>query len=260
MLASEDFVASTGAPALAARSLEKRFGDVEILKGLTLEVQKGEALGIIGPSGSGKSTLLRCLMLLEDLTRGEIILGGHLVASGPEIEVDEDEYRRHLGLVFQEFNLWNNKSIIENVVEAPIYVLGIPRREALELGNEWLHRVGLEGHGKKYPPELSGGQRQRAALARAFIMNPDVMLLDEITSALDVSTAARLLRLIKELRTPDKTFIFVTHHLKFAEEHMDRLAVLVDGRIVESGPPASVIHNPQNAATRLFLDVVKESW
>lgn len=248
------------APELAVYGLSKRFGETVVLQNLTLEIAKGEALGIIGPSGSGKSTLLRCLTLLDTATSGEIRFRGERIANGQSIETDEDAYRRRVGLVFQEFNLWNNKTVLENVIEAPIHVLGNSKKEARRLGEEWIGRVGLSDHWRKYPNELSGGQRQRAALARAFAMDPEVLLLDEITSALDVGTTARLLNLIQELRTPDRTFIFVTHHLTFAEQHMDRVAVLADGTIVEHGPAAAVLRNPQAEATKKFLHIVKESW
>lgn len=245
---------------IAAHSLSKRIGNTRILMDLSLEVFKGEALAIIGPSGSGKSTLLRCLTLLEKPSAGEILFKGNRIANGPNVNIDENVYRQRVGLVFQEFNLWNNKTVLENVIEAPVHVLRKRPREARELGKEWLSRVGLEGHEKKYPSELSGGQRQRAALARAFIMNPEVLLLDEITSALDVQSTARLLSLIEELRTPERTFLFVTHHLVFAERHMERIAVLCEGRIVEYGSSLEVLHNPQAEETRRFLKAVKESW
>jgi ABC-type polar amino acid transport system ATPase subunit len=245
---------------LAVLSLFKQIGATEILKNLSLEVFKGEAVAIIGPSGSGKSTLLRCLTLLERPSAGEIFFKGKRIARGPEVNTDENVYRQQVGLVFQEFNLWNNMSVLDNVIEAPLHVLRKTVREARELGREWLCRVGLKGHETKYPTELSGGQRQRAALARAFAMNPEVLLLDEITSALDVQSTARLLALIEELRTPEKTFLFVTHHLGFAERHMERLAVLVEGHIVEYGPPSQVLHDPQVEETKLFLKTVKESW
>lgn len=249
-----------GHPEFAAYGLTKTIGGVDILRNLSLTVAKGEALGIIGPSGSGKSTLLRCLNLLDTLTTGEIYFQGSRITSGPHIEIDEDVFRQRVGLVFQEFNLWSNKTVLENVTEAPIYVLGLSRGDARELADEWLQRVALTGHEKKYPHELSGGQRQRVALARAFAMDPQVLFLDEITSALDVSTTARLLNLINELRAPEKTFVFVTHHLTFAEKHMDRVAVLVDGSIVEYGNAASVIRNPRAEETKQFLHTIKESW
>jgi ABC-type polar amino acid transport system ATPase subunit len=260
MIKPQETIEHKDAPELAAYGLTKSFGQVSVLSDLTLEVVKGEALGIIGPSGSGKSTLLRCLTLLDTVQSGEIRFRGQRMALGPSIETDEDAYRRRVGLVFQEFNLWSNKTILENVIEAPIYVLGHSKREARHIGEEWIRRVGLSGHERKYPNELSGGQRQRAALARAFAMDPEILLLDEITSALDVSTTARLLNLIRELRTPDRTFIFVTHHLTFAEQHMDRVAVLADGTVVEHGPAASILRNPQAEATKKFLNIVKESW
>ncbi|HEX7241240.1 MAG TPA: amino acid ABC transporter ATP-binding protein [Longimicrobiaceae bacterium] len=231
-----------------------------MLKGISLDVRAGEALAIIGPSGSGKSTLLRCLSLLEPVTSGMVLYEGHPVTSGEPFKADLQAGRLEVGLVFQEFNLWPNKTVLQNLTEAPIYVLGSPRRDAERQGMEWLDRVGIADQARKFPAELSGGQRQRAAIARALMMNPRVLLMDEITSALDVETTAHMLHLLNSLREDDRTFVYVTHHLRFAERNTDRTAVLIDGRIVEVGESKTILRAPSTEDTSRFLSLVQQVW
>lgn len=245
---------------ISLHDVTKRYGDTPVLDGISLDVRAGEALAIIGPSGSGKSTLLRCLSLLEPVTSGQILYEGRPVQTQQGHRVDLRARRLEVSMVFQEFNLWPNKTVLHNLTEAPIHVLRIPRREAEARGREWLKRVGIAGQADKFPAELSGGQRQRAAIARALMMNPRVLLMDEITSALDVETSAHILRLLDSLREENRTFVYVTHHLCFAERNTDRTAVLIDGRIVEIGDSRSTLRASSTEATRRFLSVVQQVW
>lgn len=244
---------------ISLRDVVKAYGETRVLNGISLDIAAGEAMAIIGPSGSGKSTLLRCISLLESITSGEILYAGQPVQNRQGHDVDLEAGRLEVALVFQEFNLWPNKTVLRNLTEAPIYVLRIRKREAEEQAREWLRRVGLADHAGKYPSELSGGQRQRAAIARALMMNPRVLLMDEITSALDVETTAHILHLLNTLRE-GRTFVYVTHHLHFAEQNTDRTAVLINGRIAEVGDSRTLLRNPSTPETEKFLSLVQEVW
>jgi polar amino acid transport system ATP-binding protein len=238
--------------------LWKAFGRVEVLKGVSLQVARGGVVAIIGPSGSGKSTLLRCINLLEEPGRGSIRVG--------EREIRFDDRRRHktgdrelaafraaTGMVFQHFNLFPHMTALGNVTAGPVIVKGTPRREAEAVGRELLAKVGLADKAEAYPSHLSGGQRQRVAIARALAMGPAVMLLDEVTSALDPELVGEVLAVIEQLAAEGMTMVVVTHEIAFAHEVADTIAFISDGVIVEIGPPAEVLERPQNPRTQAFL-------
>ncbi len=249
--------AASLAVVLSVQDAKKEYGGEAVLKGITLDVYAGETLAVIGPSGAGKSTLLRCLNRLEELSSGRILFRRNGETLTPVESIPGEQLRRQIGMVFQEFNLWPNKTILQNVAEAPIHVLKTRREDAVTLARDWLDRVGILPQAAKYPAELSGGQQQRAAIARALIMEPRLVLFDEITSALDVGTAAQILDLIASLRDGTRTHVFVTHHLQFAEKHTERTAVIIDGRLEEIGPSREVIRNPTRDETRQFLALVE---
>jgi ABC-type polar amino acid transport system ATPase subunit len=245
-----------GTTVLSIRNATKEYGRERVLSNITVDIRAGEMLAVIGPSGAGKSTLLRCINRLDELTSGQILFRDHSRSLKRIDDIRGEILRRDIGMVFQEFNLWPNKTILQNVIEAPCHVLKLPKKTAVRMGREWLHRVGIADHAPKYPAELSGGQQQRAAIARALIMNPRVVLFDEITSALDVSTASQILDLIGSLRDSERTYVFVTHHLQFVERYTDRTAVLIEGQLAEIGPSAELVRQPTQTATRQFLNLV----
>lgn len=253
---------STSSPDIevSLRDISTGYGNNAVLSGISLSVRRGESLAIIGPSGCGKSTLLRCINLLQPLTAGEISFRGNNIAEGPNYLVNVDAFRLSVGLVHQELNLWPNKTVIQNLIEAPRFVLKMERREATERANRWLDRLSLAGLGSRFPSELSGGQKQRVAIARALMMESPLLMFDEVTSGLDVDATEQLLRLLESLRDNDRTFIFVSHHLFFAERATDRTAVLINGRMGEIGRSSAVIRNPQREATRQFLSVVRATY
>jgi polar amino acid transport system ATP-binding protein len=223
--------------------LWKAFGRVEVLKGVSLQVARGGVVAIIGPSGSGKSTLLRCINLLEEPNRGSIRVGERELAA----------FRAATGMVFQHFNLFPHMTALGNVTAGPVIVKGVPRREAEAEGRELLAKVGLADKAEAYPSHLSGGQRQRVAIARALAMGPAVMLLDEVTSALDPELVGEVLAVIEQLAAEGMTMVIVTHEIAFAHEVADTVAFISDGVIVEIGPPAEVLERPQNPRTQAFL-------
>jgi polar amino acid transport system ATP-binding protein len=240
--------------------VHKRFGKLEVLRGLHMEVGRGEVVVVIGPSGSGKSTLLRCINHLERLDFGYIYVDGALVGyrerDGKLVEDSEPEIARkraEIGLVFQRFNLFPHLTALGNVIEAPIHVQGVPRDKAEALGRELLARVGLSEKADVHPSRLSGGQQQRVAIARALAMRPKLMLFDEPTSALDPELVGEVLDVIKGLAKDGMTMIVVTHEMGFAREVADRIAFMDQGVIVEEGPPVDVIRNPQHERTKTFL-------
>jgi polar amino acid transport system ATP-binding protein len=250
-------------PALSLRGIHKRFGDLEVLRGVTLDVEKGQVVCILGPSGSGKSTLLRCINLLEPPEEGEIFLDGRDICKGPGAGTGEQSWeldfvRQRVGLVFQQFNLFPHKTALENVTMAPIRVLGKDKAEARENGRELLERVGLGDKLDQYPERLSGGQQQRVAIARALAMEPQVMLFDEVTSALDPELVKEVLDTMRELASEGMTMIVVTHELGFARDVGDRVVFMDGGVIVEQGKPADVLDNPSEARTQKFLGLVLE--
>jgi ABC-type polar amino acid transport system ATPase subunit len=246
---------------LKLRGVCKRFGALEVLKGIDLDVEKGEVICILGPSGSGKSTLLRCVNLLEPPEEGEILLESQDICRGPGSGVGEQSWnldfvRQRVGMVFQQFNLFPHKTVLENVTMAPERVLGRSKGEAREKGTALLQRVGLADKLTQYPERLSGGQQQRVAIARALAMEPHVMLFDEVTSALDPELVKEVLDTMRELASEGMTMLVVTHEIGFAKEVGDQVVFMDGGVIVEQGPPADVLENPREERTKQFLGLV----
>ncbi len=234
--------------------LTKRFGKLEVLKGIDETIGKGEVVVIIGPSGSGKSTFLRCLNLLEIPTGGHILFEGTDITDRKEWKRGRlDEHRRDMGMVFQHFNLFPHMTVLENVMLAPVKVKGLPRAEAERLARGLLERVSLSDKADSHPAQLSGGQKQRIAIVRALAMKPKVMLFDEPTSALDPEMVGEVLQVMRDLAAEGMTMAVVTHEMRFAREVASRVLFMDEGVIVESGPPEAVFGNPQNARTREFL-------
>jgi polar amino acid transport system ATP-binding protein len=247
----------SGAPMLALEDVHKRFGNLEVLRGINLEVQRGEVVCVIGPSGSGKSTLLRCINLLEPPERGRIMLKGKEI-TGEDPTEGADYVRRHVGMVFQQFNLFPHKSAIENVCMAQEKVLDRSHTDASTKGEALLDRVGLGDKVNEYPDRLSGGQQQRVAIARALAMEPTVMLFDEVTSALDPELVKGVLDVMRQLASEGMTMIVVTHEMGFAREVGTDVVFMDEGLVVEHGPPADVLGNPQQERTQRFLGLVLE--
>jgi ABC-type polar amino acid transport system ATPase subunit len=241
---------------ITVSNLVKRYGENEILKGISLDLRKGDVHSIIGPSGGGKSTFLRCLNGLELFQGGEVRVGDHVLTPATSSRADArllETVRRKLGFVFQQFNLFPHLTVLENVIEAPIHVLKLNRREAKERAEALLARVGLSTKHDAYPRNLSGGQQQRVAIARALVMEPDAILFDEPTSALDPVMAGEILSLMEDLAKDGQTMIVVTHSMGFARNVANQVHVFADGLDVESGPPSEVFRNPKHATTKLFL-------
>ena len=232
-------------------ALQKSFDDLAVLKGIDLVVQKHEVVCLIGASGSGKSTLLRCIDLLEPIDAGRISIDGiDITARG----TDQDAVRRRIGIVFQSFNLFPHMTVLQNVSLAPVKVLKQSRERAAERSRELLERFALADKADEYPDRLSGGQQQRVAIVRALAMDPDVLLLDEITSALDPELVAEVLDVIRELAAQGMTMVIATHEMAFARDVAHRVCFLDDGRILEEGPPDRIFSEPTNERTRRFLD------
>ncbi|GHJ39281.1 peptide ABC transporter ATP-binding protein [Streptomyces sp. TS71-3] len=232
------------------RSVHKSYGSVEVLKGVDLTVARGEVVAVIGPSGGGKSTLLRCVNLLEQVTSGQVLLENEDL-TGPG--VDLNTVRRRIGMVFQQFNLFPHLSAVDNLTLAPRKLLRMPKDQARERATALLDRVGLAGRADAYPRQLSGGQQQRVAIARALMMDPHVMLFDEVTSALDPELVGEVLDVMRDLARSGMTMLCVTHEMGFARELGDRLVFVDGGVIAEQGRPADVLDRPQNERTRQFL-------
>jgi polar amino acid transport system ATP-binding protein len=231
--------------------LQKSFDDLAVLKGIDLLVQTHEVVCLIGASGSGKSTLLRCIDLLEPIDSGRISIDGiDITARG----TDQDAVRRRIGIVFQSFNLFPHMTVLQNVALAPVKVLKRSRDQAAARSRELLERFGLADKADEYPDRLSGGQQQRVAIVRALAMDPDVLLLDEITSALDPELVAEVLDVIRELAAQGMTMVIATHEMAFARDVAHRVCFLDDGRILEEGPPDRIFSEPTNERTRRFLD------
>ena len=240
-------------PALVIEGLYKSFGDLEVLRGIDLVMAAHELVCLIGSSGSGKSTLLRCINLLEPIDAGRIVVGGdEITAKG----VDVNRIRRRIGIVFQAFNLFPHMRVLDNVALAPRKVLGLGKAEAEARATELLDRIGLADKRTDYPDRLSGGQQQRVAIVRALAMQPDLLLLDEITSALDPELVAEVLNLIRELAGNGMTMLIATHEMSFAREIANRVCFLDAGRILETAPPAEMFSAPREERTRQFLERV----
>lgn len=255
--------AQTATPAKDAvriKDLHKSFGTLEVLKGVSLTARQGDVVAIIGGSGSGKSTMLRCINFLETPTSGKIIIDGEEVetrADGtPANRRQIERIRTRLAMVFQSFNLWTHRTLLENVIEVPVHVLKIPRSEAIAQARVLLARVGLADKEDSFPAFLSGGQQQRAAIARALAVDPSVMLFDEPTSALDPELVGEVLTVIRDLASEGRTMLLVTHEMRFAREVADHVVYLYQGRIEEQGPPAEVFGSPKSERLQQFLKSV----
>ena len=232
------------------KKLNKSFGDLHVLKDVDINVKESDVVCLIGASGSGKSTLLRCLNFLEIKDNGQIIIEGEEVNADSH---DLNEVRQKIGMVFQHFNLFPHKNVIENIIEAPVHVKGISKSQAIKEARELLEKVGLADKEKVYPSKLSGGQKQRVAIARALAMKPDIMLFDEPTSALDPELVGEVLATMKELAEEGMTMVVVTHEMGFAREVADWVVYMHGGRIVEVGHPDEIFDNPVEERTREFL-------
>lgn len=246
--------------AIRITDLHKSFGPLEVLKGISLTAQKGDVVAIIGGSGSGKSTFLRCINFLETPSSGQIVVNGEEIEMRPNGTPTNrrqiERVRTRLGMVFQAFNLWTHRTLLENVIEVPIYVLKVPRAQAIERAKVLLDRVGLGDKIDTFPSFLSGGQQQRAAIARALAVDPSVMLFDEPTSALDPELVGEVLTVIRDLAAEGRTMLLVTHEMKFAREVATHVVYLFEGRIEEQGPPAELFGNPKSARLKQFLQTV----
>jgi len=252
-------------PLLKIEDLHKKFGDLEVLSGVDLEVKRGEKVSIIGPSGSGKTTLLRCINYLEKPTAGHIYIEGGLIGEKKVgdryVHLSDRELareRREIGFVFQRFNLFPHLTALGNVTVAPMRVLGRSRDAAEARGREMLQKVGLDHKINEYPERLSGGQQQRVAIARMLAMQPKLMLFDEATSALDPELIGEVLRVMRQLAEEGATMVIVTHEIQFAGEVSDRVIFMDHGKIVEQGPPGEVLLKPREARTREFLKHIQD--
>jgi ABC-type histidine transport system ATPase subunit len=247
--------------ALLAQDIHKTFGMLEVLKGVSVQANKGDVITMLGSSGSGKSTFLRCLNLLEMPDSGRIVVGGEdirlITGRNGKLQAADrrqvERLRTRLGMVFQQFNLWSHMTILDNVIEAPIHVLKVQRKEALERAESLLNKVGIWDKRDAYPSHLSGGQQQRAAIARALAMEPAVLLFDEPTSALDPELVGEVLKVMRDLALEGRTMIVVTHEMGFAREVANDVIFLHQGRIEEQGPPSSFFGTPKSERVRQFL-------
>lgn len=237
-------------PALIIESVSKSFGRLEVLKGVDLEVAEHEVVCLIGASGSGKSTLLRCINLLEPIDAGRIVVGGESIT---DEDADVNRIRRRIGIVFQAFNLFPHLSVVDNIALAPLKVLRRPRRDVVEEADALLARFGMLDKRDQFPDRLSGGQQQRVAIIRALAMQPELLLLDEVTSALDPELIAEVLEIIRELAGQGMTMLIATHEMGFAREIADRVCFLEGGTILEQGPPDQMFGAPQRERTKQFL-------
>jgi polar amino acid transport system ATP-binding protein len=256
-----------GAPMVRFANVSKRYGDLTVVDGLDLDVAANEMISIIGPSGSGKTTVLRLLMTLEDISDGVIYVDGepltHMARNGGLTKASASYLRRQrskIGMVFQHFNLFPHMTALQNCMEGPVQVLGMPKREAEERAVDLLQMVGLDDKKDQHPSRLSGGQQQRVAIARALAMRPKVLLLDEVTSALDPEVIGEVLNVIRQLNSEhDLTILMVTHQMGFAKEISDRVCFFFGGRIAEAGPPSQIFGEPKNDRTRQFLSAVLDA-
>ncbi len=258
---SADPAAAAARPeAIRIDGLRKSFGSLEVLKGVSLTACEGDVVAVIGGSGSGKSTMLRCINFLETPSAGRVVIGGEEVAMRPDGSPADrrqiERLRRSLGMVFQSFNLWAHMTVLQNVIEVPVHVLGVPKDQAVARAERLLARVGLAEKAGVYPAYLSGGQQQRAAIARALAMEPRAMLFDEPTSALDPELVGEVLAVIRGLAAEGRTMILVTHEMKFAREVASHVVFLANGQVEEAGPPEAVFGNPRSDRLRQFLKSV----
>ena len=248
-------------PALAVQGVHKRFGELEVLKGIDLWAKEHDVISIIGASGSGKSTFLRCINLLEIPDSGRIEVDGELIEMQtlkdgryvPANQKQVDRIRATVGMVFQNFNLWSHMTVIENVTEAPVHVLKMPKEDAVAKAEALLDKVGIADKRHHYPSQLSGGQQQRCAIARTLAMDPKLLLFDEATSALDPELVGEVLKVIRDLAEEGRTMIMVTHEMGFAREVSDEIVFLHQGKVEEQGPPSRVFGNPTSDRCRQFL-------
>jgi ABC-type histidine transport system ATPase subunit len=248
-------------PALVVEDLHKSFGPLEVLKGISLTAEEGDVIAMIGSSGSGKSTFLRCINLLETPDSGRVSVAGEVIEmthdrrgrAHPASQKQVDRIRTRLGMVFQSFNLWSHMTVMQNVIEAPVHVLGLSKKEATERAMEVLTKVGIADKTDYYPAHLSGGQQQRAAIARALAMEPEVMLFDEPTSALDPELVGEVLRVMRKLAEEGRTMIVVTHEMGFARDVSSHVVFLHEGRVEEEGPPKEVFGSQKSERFRQFL-------
>ena len=238
---------------LEMKHVGKSFGELEVLKDISVDIAEGEVVVLLGPSGSGKSTFLRCLNQLEIATAGKILVDGNDVT---DKHIDINKVRENIGMVFQHFNLFDHKTVLENIMMAPVELKKMTKEEAKEKGMQLLKRVGMDSKADCYPSQISGGQKQRVAIARALAMNPKIMLFDEPTSALDPEMVGEVLAVMKELASEGMTMVVVTHEIGFAREVADRVIFMDDGYIVEQGTPQEVILNPKEPRTIDFLNKV----
>ena len=254
--------AATGpaAEAIRIRDLRKRFGSLEVLKGISLEARDHDVIAILGSSGSGKSTFLRCINLLETPDDGVVAVKGEVIdmttRRGLRVPANPrqvERIRQKLAMVFQQFNLWQHMTVLENVIEAPIHVLGLDRKAAIAKAEAMLEKVGVAAKKDSYPMELSGGQQQRVAIARALAMDPDALLFDEPTSALDPELVGEVLKVMRDLAAEGRTMLVVTHEIGFAREVSKKVVFLHQGRVEEEGTPADVLGNPKSERCRQFL-------
>ncbi|MBP2076409.1 polar amino acid transport system ATP-binding protein [Oceanobacillus polygoni] len=238
---------------IEVKNLQKKYGDLEVLQDISANIKEKEVVCIIGASGSGKSTFLRCMNRLEDITSGQVIINGQDVT---DKSININKIRQEVGMVFQHFNLFPHKTVMQNIILAPMKTRGISKEEAVKKGQELLAKVGLSDKADSYPGSLSGGQKQRVAIARALAMNPKVMLFDEPTSALDPEMVGDVLEVMKELAHEGMTMVVVTHEMGFAREVADRVLFIDKGVIVEENEPVELFSNPQHERTQSFLSKV----
>ncbi|WP_188726296.1 ectoine/hydroxyectoine ABC transporter ATP-binding protein EhuA [Pseudoclavibacter endophyticus] len=251
-------------PAIQFDNVEKRFGDHVVLQGLNITVRRGDRVTLIGPSGSGKTTILRLIMTLEEANGGFILIDGrpltHELRDGKRVALKEkhrNEMRKRIGMVFQQFNLFPNMTVMENIIEAPVHVLGMRKDDAIARGRELLEKVGLPEKANEHPASLSGGQQQRVAIARALAMEPEILLLDEVTSALDPEVVGEVLNILRNVaETTNVTMLIVTHEMQFARDVSNRVLMFDGGRIVEEGPPDEIFSHPKEQRTKDFLSAV----
>ncbi|NVD42397.1 ATP-binding cassette domain-containing protein [Ensifer sp. HO-A22] len=251
------------ATALSVKNIHKSFGSVEVLKGVSFEAKSGDVISLIGSSGSGKSTLLRCINYLETPDEGKITVSGEVIRTvkgkdGKLVAADKrqlEHIRTRLGMVFQSFNLWSHKTILENIIEGPMHVLGMTRKDAVGEAEVLMEKVGITPKRDHYPNQLSGGQQQRAAIARALAMKPDVMLFDEPTSALDPELVNEVLLVIKKLAEEGRTMVMVTHEMSLARDISSEVIFLHKGLVEERGAPSQVMRDPKSARLRQFLQM-----